>query len=75
MDDKDELDSEANLAQTVTYKWLIWKTKENFWTHRLQNAAFHQVFSLNKKIKENPRMVEKMRHSKHSTQKTLRMLV
>ena len=45
-----KLDSEeANLTQTD--KWLIWKTKDDIWTHNSKNAGFHQVFSTNKENK------------------------
>ena len=29
--------------------WVVWKTKDNEWTHELQQVVFHQILSLVKK--------------------------
>jgi hypothetical protein len=73
-----KLDSEeANLTQTD--KWLIWKTKDDIWTHNSKNAGFHQVFSTNKEIKSTAvysklKVGGKKMTSNHTKQKTFRML-
>ena len=51
MDDHDKHDSMTTLQQTES--WVVWKTKDKTWTHKLRREGFHQLLSFNKDEKEN----------------------
>jgi hypothetical protein len=46
MEDQDRQDSLEALRGKDN--WVVWKTKDNKWTHELQQAGFHQLLSLDK---------------------------
>ena len=46
MDDQDKQNSMAALHDTEN--WVVWKTKDETWTHVLKREGFHQLLSVNK---------------------------
>jgi hypothetical protein len=50
MEDQDR----RNSLETLLNKdnWVVWKTKDNKWTHKLQHPDFNQLLSLDKNTTE-----------------------
>jgi hypothetical protein len=46
MEDQDRQDSLEVLRDKDN--WVIWKTKDDKWTHELRQAGFHQLMTLDK---------------------------
>ena len=46
MEDQDRQKSLEDLRDKDD--WVVWKTKDNKWTHELQQTGFHQLLSLDK---------------------------
>ena len=51
MEDQDRQKSLEDLRDKDD--WVVWKTKDNKWTHELQQAGFYQLLSLDKNTTVN----------------------
>ena len=51
MEDKEKQSSMEALRDTE--HWVIWKTKDDIWTHTLNREEFHQILSFDKDTKAN----------------------
>ena len=51
MEDQDRQNSLEDLRDKDD--WVVWKTKDNKWTHELQQAGFYQLLSLDKNTTAN----------------------
>ena len=49
--DQDKQNEMQDLCDTE--HWVVWKTKEEIWTHTLKEEGFHQLLSLDKDTEVN----------------------
>jgi hypothetical protein len=59
MKDQDKPNSMEELHKDE--KWVIWKTRDDRWTHEMKKEDFHQILSLDKDTRESRMLGEILR--------------